>query len=276
MTLTSNALDEAFARSRADDRAMLIPYLTGGFPQPGEYVELAVAILNAGADALEIGIPFSDPLLDGPSIQRSQQQALDAGVTPADCLAVAREIHARTRKPLLFMGAYNPVLAYGESRFCSAAAQAGVTALIIPDLPFEEQAELRAAAHASGLHVIQLVAPTSTPDRLRRACGAATGFVYCISVSGVTGARSNVAITSRPLVERVRQVTDTPVAVCFGIASPDTAGEVATFADGVIVGSALIDLVGAPGDSRGLAIDFIQGLAEAAAHKETGSMSSAE
>ncbi len=265
MTSPGNALDEAFARAQANSRAALIPYLTGGFPQPSEYVELAVAILDAGADALEIGIPFSDPLLDGPSIQRSQQQALEAGVTPADCLEYAREIHTRTRKPLLFMGAYNPVLAYGVSKFCAAAAQAGVSALIVPDLPFEEQAELRVAAHASGLHVIQLVAPTSTPDRLRRACEVATGFVYCISVSGVTGARRNVAITARPVVERVRQVTHIPVAVGFGIANPDTVREVATFADGVIVGSALIDLLSAPGDARGPAVEFIRDLAEATA-----------
>lgn len=246
---------------------MLVPYVTGGFPDPTGYVDLAVAILEAGADALEVGIPFSDPLLDGPSIQRSQQQALEAGVTPAGCLAYAREIHARTQKPLLFMGAYNPVLAYGVSKFCAASAQAGVSALIIPDLPFEEQAELRAAAHGAGLHVIQLVAPTSTPDRLHRACEVATGFVYCISVSGVTGARRNVAITARPLVERVRQVTGIPVAVGFGIANAETAREVATFADGVIVGSALIDLLAAPEDARGAGVDFIRELAEATAHK---------
>lgn len=276
MTTAGNALDEAFAQARGGDRATLIPYLTGGFPQPGEYVDLAVAILEAGADALEIGVPFSDPLLDGPSIQRSQQQALEAGVTPEACLEYAREIHARTQKPLLLMGAYNPLLAYGVSKFCAAAAQAGVSGLIIPDLPFEEQAELRSDAHESGLHVIQLVAPTSTPDRLRRACDVASGFIYCISVSGVTGARRTVASTARPLVERVRQVTDVPVAVGFGIASPDTAREVAAFADGVIVGAALIDLVGAPGDARGAGVQFVRDLAGATLHKSAGSASLAE
>jgi tryptophan synthase alpha chain len=267
VTAHGNALDEAFARSRRDDRAALVPYLTGGFPRPTEYVDLAIAILEAGADALEIGIPFSDPLLDGPSIQQSQQRALEAGVTPADCLEYARDIHAHTQKPLLFMGAYNPVLAYGVAKFCVASAQAGVSALIIPDLPFEEQSELRAVAYDCGLHVIQLVAPTSTPERLRRACAVATGFIYCISVSGVTGARRNVALTAQPLVERVRRLTHVPVAVGFGIANPDTAHEVAAFADGVIVGSALIDRVGAPGNAAQAGAEFIQSLAEATSRK---------
>lgn len=267
MTSPDNALDKAFAQSRGDDRATLIPFLTGGFPDPTEYVDLAIAILQAGADALEIGIPFSDPLLDGPSIQRSQQSALEAGVTPADCLEYARAIHAHTGKPLLFMGAYNPVLAYGVSKFCAASADAGVSALIVPDLPIEEQSELRSAAHDAGLHLIQLVAPTSTPDRLRRACEVASGFIYCISVSGVTGARRNVAITAQPLVERVRHLTGVPVAVGFGIARPDTAREVAAFADGVIVGSALIDLVGAPGDAREAGVEFIRQLASATSRK---------
>lgn len=246
---------------------MLLPYLTGGFPRPAEYVDLAVAVLGAGADALEIGIPFSDPLLDGPSIQQSQQSALDAGVTPVHCLEYAQKIHARIDKPLLFMGAYNPILAYGVARFCTAAAGAGVSALITPDLPFEEQGELLTAAHHAGLHLIQLVAPTSTPERLRRTCEVATGFIYCISISGVTGARANVAVTARPLVERVRQITDVPVAVGFGIGTPETAREVAAFADGVIVGSALIDVVGVPGDTRTAGIGFIRSLTEATTRK---------
>jgi tryptophan synthase alpha chain len=267
LTPPRNALDAAFAAARADGSAVLIPYLTAGFPRPEEYVNLAAAILESGADALEIGIPFSDPLLDGPSIQRSQQIALDFGVTPVQCLEFARQIRALSEKPLLFMGAYNPVLAFGVRRFCAEAADAGVSALIAPDLPFEEQGELLAAARDAGLHLIQLVAPTSTPERLRRACDIATGFVYCISVAGVTGARANVAMTARPLVERVRQITDVPIAVGFGIGDADTTREVAAFADGVIVGSALIDVVGAPGDAREAGASFIRGLAEATAQK---------
>lgn len=239
----ANDLDAAFTDAAANGRALLIPYLTGGFPDPDTYVDLAVAILDAGGDALEIGIPFSDPLLDGPSIQRSQQLALDSGVTPLDCLRFAAEIHARTTKPLLFMGAYNPLVAIGPDRFCKEAARAGISALIVPDLPLEEQDDLRAATDVHGIHLIQLVAPTSTAERLRQVCASASGFVYGISVAGVTGARSGLGALAKPLVERVRTYTDVPVAVGFGIAGPQQAAEVATFADGVVVGSALIDVL---------------------------------
>jgi tryptophan synthase alpha chain len=217
--------------------------LTGGFPVPERFVDLALAVLDAGADALEIGIPFSDPLLDGPAIQRSQQLALERGITPAACLDFAREIHDHSDKPLLFMGPFNPLLAYGVERFSADAAHAGMSGMIVPDVPIEEQAELRTAADAHGLHLIQLVAPTSTEQRLRRVCRDASGFVYCISVAGVTGVRRDVAETAQPLVERVRACTNLPVAVGFGISGPEQARQVARFADGVIVGSALINVV---------------------------------
>lgn len=260
-----NDLDTAFKRARQDGRGVLIPYLTGGFPQPEGFADLGVAILEAGADALEIGIPFSDPLLDGPSIQRSQQRALDAGVTPAQCLELAAQIHDRSDKPLLFMGAYNPIFAFGVDRFCREAASAGVSGLIVPDVPFEEQGDLRSAAGSNNLHLIQLVAPTSTPERLSRVCAEASGFIYCISVAGVTGARSGVADTARPLVEAVRRCTDVPVAVGFGIAGPDQARAVASFANGVIVGSALINVIAdAPnGEHIEKAQEFIATLAHA-------------
>lgn len=255
----ANGLDEAFVAARRRGSATLIPYLTAGFPDPDIFVDLAVAILDAGADVFEIGIPFSDPLLDGPSIQRSQQRALDLGVTPADCVRFAREIHDRTNKPLLFMGAYNPMLAHGLDRFCREAAHAGVTALIAPDLPYEEQGELVGPAGEHGLHVIQLVAPTSTEERLERACAHASGFVYCISVAGVTGARASVVETARPLVERVKRCTAVPIAVGFGIAGGEQARAVAAFADGVIVGSALTNAVAGAshGDEAAAARHFV-------------------
>lgn len=261
-----NSLDEAFARARIDGRGVLIPYLTAGYPEPDHFVDLAIAILAAGADALEIGIPFSDPLLDGPAIQRSQKQALDAGVTPHDCLRYTAQIRERSGdKPLLFMGAYNPILAYGPDRFCREARASGIAAVIAPDLPFEEQDELSSAAEANDLHLIQLVAPTSTPDRLRRVCAAASGFIYCVSVTGVTGERSSVVHSARPLVDAVRGYTDVPVAVGFGISGPEQARQVATFADGVIVGAALINLIaGAPRDQRLQAVhEFVADLRNA-------------
>jgi tryptophan synthase alpha chain len=238
-----NDLDTALESAKAEHRAALIPYITGGFPDPRQFVDLAVATLEAGADALEIGIPFSDPLLDGASIQRSQQAALEAGVTPADCLGYAEAVRSRVDKPVLFMGAYNPILAYGLERFCKEAYQVGILGLLIPDLPLEEQEELRASAHDQSLHVIEFIAPTSTPERLSRICSAASGFIYCISVAGVTGVRRSVADTAGPLVDRVRACTEVPVAVGFGIAGPDQAREVAAFADGVIVGTAMIDRI---------------------------------
>ncbi|HLJ68378.1 MAG TPA: tryptophan synthase subunit alpha [Chloroflexota bacterium] len=260
-----NELDALFVRSRTEERAALIPYLTGGFPEPAAFVDLAVAVLRAGADALEIGIPFSDPLLDGPVIQRSQHNALEAGVTPADCLRFAAEVRARIDRPLLFMGAYNPIHAYGLAAFCRAASDAGVSGLIVPDLPVEEADELIAVARACKLHVIQLVAPTSTDERIRRICAAASGFIYCISVAGVTGARGDVTTTARPLIERVRATTDLPVAVGFGVAGPEQARAIGTFADGIIVGSALIDAIAqsAPASRESAAATFVADLGRA-------------
>jgi tryptophan synthase alpha chain len=260
-----NELDLSFAAAQREGRAVLLPYLTAGYPDPAQFVNLAEAALESGADAFEIGIPFSDPLLDGPAIQRSQQQALDAGVRPEDCLRYAAEIRTRIDKPLLFMGAYNPILAYGPDRFSRDAAAAGVSALIIPDLPFEEQDELRDATKACNLHLIQLVAPTSTPERLRRVCAAATGFVYCISVAGVTGERSDVTEQARPLVEAVRQCSNVPVVVGFGISGREQAQRIVEFADGVAIGSAFVNLVARATENERLAIvrDFISDMRRA-------------
>jgi len=264
-----NALDAAFTAARREGRGVLMPYLTAGYPAREGFVDLAVAILDAGGDALEIGIPFSDPLLDGVSIQGSNQAALEQGVTPADCLAYARAIHQRSNKPLLLMGAYNPIYAYGVARFYREAAEAGVSALIVPDVPLEEQEDLATGAAETGLHLIQLVAPTSSDERLARVAARASGFLYCISVAGVTGARSGgVAETARPLVARVRALTEVPLAVGFGIAGPAQAQEVAGFADGVIVASRLVDLLRETpaGDRMRVATDFIRSLRDALQH----------
>lgn len=264
-----NSLDETFVRARDEERGVLIPYLMAGYPDSDEFVELAVAVLEAGADALEIGIPFSDPLLDGPSIQRSTQDALDMGITPPRCIEYARQIHTRSAKPLLFMSSCNPVLSYGVERFCRDAAAAGVDGLIITDVPLEEQGDLLEATRANSLHLIQLLAPTSTPERLRRACDVASGFVYCISVAGVTGTRAGVADTARSLVKAVRGRTAVPAVVGFGISGPEQAREVATFADGAAVGSALINLLAAAPAARRVpeAQAFVRGLADALQHE---------
>lgn len=263
----TNDLDAAFRRARDESRGVLIPYLTAGFPDRASFEDLAVEVLESGADALEIGIPFSDPLLDGVSIQGSQQRALEEGITPADCLDLARNIHQRNGKPLLFFGAYNPIYAYGVERFCRDTADAGLCGLIVPDVPFEEQGELHQGAIACGLHLIQLVAPTSTDARIASVCTRASGFIYCISVAGVTGARASVPETARPLVERVRACTDVPVAVGFGISGPDQARAVIQFADGIAVGSRLIELIrdAAPEQRQVVVREFIGDLAGALA-----------
>jgi tryptophan synthase alpha chain len=260
-----NDLDRTFARARDEKRGALFPYLTAGYPDPDQFVDLAVSVLAAGADALEIGIPFSDPLLDGPSIQHSTQEALDMGITPPRCIEYAAEIHARSAKPLLFMSPYNPVLAYDIDRFCRDAGAAGIAGLIITDVPVEEQDDLLAATRAHSLHLIQLLAPTSTPERLRQACAVASGFIYCISVSGVTGARSGVAGTARSLVRAVRNCTSVPAVVGFGISGPEQAREVASFADGAAVGSALINLLATSPAARRIpdAEAFIRSLSDA-------------
>jgi len=260
-----NELDELFARARAERRTVLMPFLTAGFPRPEEYVQLAVEVFEAGADVLEIGVPFSDPLLDGPAIQHAQQVALENGITSAHCMRFSRDIGERADKPRLLMGAFNPIEAFGIEDFCRQAADSGVSALIIPDLPLEEQRELRVTAENVHIHLIQLVAPTSTAERLKRVCAAASGFIYCISVAGVTGARAHVAERARPLVERIRDYTDLPVAVGFGIAGPDDARQVAQFAEGVIVGSELTNRVSAAkqGTSPAAAARFVTSLREA-------------
>jgi tryptophan synthase alpha chain len=266
-----NALDQAFSRCRAESRAALIPYLTAGFPDRDRFVELTLATLEAGADAFEIGIPFSDPLLDGVAIQYAQQQALEAGVTPELCLAFAREIHASSDKPLLFMTAFNPLLAFGLDGFCREAAAAGITGLIVPDLPLEEQDELLDLARRRSIHLIQMLAPTSTDERVQQVARFATGFVYCISVAGVTGTRASVAETARPLVERVRATgSDIPVAVGFGISGPESAREVAEFADGVAVGSRFVNLLRdtSPGEHKDALRAFVTDMRAALATAE--------
>jgi len=238
-----NDVDEAFAMAKAEGRAALIPYLTAGYPSPETFIDVAAFALDSGADALEIGVPFSDPLLDGPSIQYSQHLALQNGINLGDCLHFAEQVKKRSGKPLLLMGAFNPFLSLGLHDVCRRAQEAGVAGLIVPDIPLEEQGELRVALAERGLHLIQMVAPTSPPERISRIAEAASGFVYCVSVAGVTGARSQTPETATPLVRAVREATGVPVAVGFGIASPRQVAEVSQFADGVIVGSAMIDVL---------------------------------
>lgn len=252
-------IDATFAALRARGETALLPYLSVGFPARGETAALALALVKAGADGLELGIPFSDPLADGATLQRVNQQSLDAGFRLADAFATAREVRAATAVPLVFMSYYNPVQRRGVDAFCVAAAAAGVDGLIVPDLPIEEAETLRAAGARAGLQLITMLAPTTPESRLAAAGARAAGFIYCVSVVGVTGARTSLADELPAFLGRVRQHTPAPLVVGFGIARPEHVAAVAEHADGAIVASALVDLLDGvpPGDRLAVAARYI-------------------
>ncbi len=234
-------IQEAFARARAAGRAAFMPYHAMGYPDRDTSLAVIHTLAQVGADLFEIGIPFSDPLADGPTIQAATHQALSQGTTVADCLAMARELRAAgIAQPFCAMSYYNPILAYGEERFVAHARDAGIDGLIVPDLPPGESPELESACREAGLALIFLLAPTSTQERIRTVVAHATGFVYLVSVTGITGARDRLPPDLVAFVERVRRFTDLPLAVGFGIANREQAAQVAAVADGVIVGSALV------------------------------------
>lgn len=245
-------ITETFARLRSRHEVALIPYLTAGFPSAAATPILLDALVRGGADIIELGIPFSDPIADGPTIQRASAEALDAGMTLAKALGIVRDFRSRHSTPIVLFGAYNPFLTYGLERLAGDAASSGVDALLIPDLPADERDEARPALASAGLDLIPLVAPTSPPDRKAMITSGATGFVYYISAKGVTGARKAAHFDLEAPIREIRAVTDLPVAVGFGIATPEQAREVARLADAVVVGSALIDLVSRNRDSSEL------------------------
>jgi tryptophan synthase alpha chain len=241
-TFLPSRIAAAFARCRAEGRAAFIPYLTGGYPTLAMSEELLPALVAGGADLVEIGIPFSDPLADGATVQHASQVALDHGTTLADCLAIARRARERgIDLPIAFMGYANPFYQYGLERLARDAAAAGVDGFIVPDLPVEESDEFLEPLRAHGRDLIFLVAPTSTDARLRAVAERASGFVYCVSLTGVTGARDHLSEELPAYLARVRGHTDLPLVVGFGISRPEHVRAVATLADGVVVASALIN-----------------------------------
>ena len=226
-------------------RAALMPYLMGGFPSIEDSVAAGLAAADAGADLLELGIPFSDPLADGPVIHAAGTDALAAGATPHGVLGVCERLAARV--PVVLMVYANIVLTAGASAFALRAAAAGASGLIVPDLPHDEADEVRAACDAEGLALVPLVAPTTTPERIEAIGADARGFVYTVSLTGTTGERDELPEGLAETVERVRASTDVPVAVGFGISTPDQARAVADVADGVIVGSRIVRAAGEGG-----------------------------
>jgi tryptophan synthase alpha chain len=233
-------IGERFARRRAEGRPAFVAFLTAGDPSLDRTVEAALEVDRAGADVLELGVPFSDPLADGPVIQRASERALARGVTLTKVLEAVRRIRERSGLPLVLFSYYNPLLQHGLVRLAGEAKSAGVDGVLVTDLPPEEAAEWIAAARPAGLDTVFLASPTSPPERLRKVAEASRGFVYAISRTGVTGERQALSGDALPLVERLRALTAVPVALGFGLSTPEQVREAAAAADGVVVGSALV------------------------------------
>lgn len=249
-------LAETFARARAQGEVAIFSYLTAGFPDLDSCPALLEAMLRAGSDGVEIGIPFSDPVADGLTLQRANERALRAGAGLETALELARAARAlSSTAPIVFMSYYNPILAAGEQAFCWAAAAAGADGLIVADLPPEECGSLRAACVEAGLDYILMLAPTSTAARISYVVSLAQGFIYCVSLVGVTGARTILSGNLAAFLAGVRAATPLPLLVGFGISRPEHVSAVRGQAEGVVVASALADLIEAtPPDQRAHAV----------------------
>jgi len=236
-------IEHLFERTRAAQRAALIAYITAGDPAPEQTPHIAAALERGGVDLIELGVPFSDPIADGPVIQRGADRALKAGTNVAKVLEIARQIRAVSQIPLLLFTYMNPVLRYGWSKLTCDAKAAGIDGLLLTDLSVEEAKPYLGAVRDAGLDIVFLAAPTSTDARLKLVSEYSSGFVYLVSRTGVTGERAALSDSIAPLIERTRRVTNLPLAVGFGISTPNQAHAVAALADGVIVGSALVRMI---------------------------------
>ncbi|MER5944577.1 tryptophan synthase subunit alpha [Streptomyces sp. NPDC001904] len=246
-------LSDTLAGARAEGRAALIAYLPAGFPSVDGGIEAVKAAFDGGADVVEVGLPHSDPVLDGPVIQTADDIALRGGLRIKDVMRTVREAFEATGKPVLVMTYWNPIYIYGVERFTTELAEAGGAGCILPDLPVQESAEWRQHAEKNGLGTVFVVAPSSQDARLATITAAGSGFVYAASLMGVTGTRESVGNQAKELVERTRSTTDLPVCVGLGVSNAVQAREVAGFADGVIVGSAFVKrMLDAPDEKAGL------------------------
>ncbi len=254
----------AFARARAEDRPALIPFLPVCWPERDATVPIVRAAVEGGADLIELGFPFSDPLADGVTNQIAYEEALANGATIELLFTITRELRAEgVRVPFLIMGYFNPLLAYGVGRFVRDAVDAGVDGLIVVDLPPEEAAKLAGSARAAGLHLVYLLAPTSTEERIAKVVSTASGFIYCVSVAGVTGPRAELPPALPDFIGRVRAQTDIPLAVGFGISAARHVKAVGRIADAAIVGSAFVQAVrdALPADRFERVQEFVRGIA---------------
>lgn len=250
--MVENRLDRKFAALKAEGRAAFIPFITAADPNPETSLDILKKLPSAGADIIELGMPFTDPSADGPSIDKASQRAIAAGggiSTSLDMVHAFRTEDSDT--PIILMGYFNPVLAVGIEAFCSRAADAGVDGLIIVDLPPEEDRELRDPLNRAGLHLVRLATPTSDAHRLNAIADGASGFLYYVAVAGITGQKSADASDIEAALTHVRAATDIPVAVGFGIKTPEQASSIAKVADGAVVGSAIVDQIAASLDGDG-------------------------
>jgi tryptophan synthase alpha chain len=256
-------ISDILAKTKAEGRLALIAYVTCGFPSPQATPSIVRALIDGGADMIELGVPFSDPVADGATIQKASFRALEAGTNVSICLDVAARVRRDSaHTPLILMSYANPLLAFGVDAFVDEAAAAGVDGLIVVDLPPEEGAELRGRCRAAGIDNILLVAPGTDDERLARIAAAASGFIYCVSVAGVTGARTELPAGLPDFLARVRRHTSLPLAVGFGVSRPEHLRSLHGLADAAVVGSAIVDVIDAspPSEIEARLKDYVQTL----------------
>ncbi len=262
----TNRIDSLFHRLKNEGKAAMVAYITGGDPTLAASAKVSVALDHAGVDILELGIPFSDPLADGATIQAAAGRALAAGASVAGILDLIREIRKTSDIPIVLFAYLNPIYTYGFSKFQADAADAGADGILLLDLPPTEAAQNSDLTSSAGLRTIRLIAPTTPAERLREITDVAEGFIYYVSREGVTGEQSNLSTDIADRVAAIRALTEVPVAVGFGISNPEQAATVAALADGVVVGSAIVRRIGEIGDAPDLAekiADFVRPIAEA-------------
>ena len=255
-------ISAVFAAAKQKGEVALMPYVPIGYPKPGAAEEIVPALVEGGASMIELGVPFSDPLADGVTVQRATQAALAQGVNFDKCLQAASAIRPQVADtPLLFMGYFNPLNKRGLGRAAEESAQAGVDGLIVPDLPPEEAGELLVATRANGLALVFLVAPTSSEARLKSVAESASGFIYCVSLAGVTGVRSQISADLPDFLARVRRYTDLPLAVGFGLNTAEHVRQIGTMAEGAIIGSAVVNRIAEnPGHEAAAVRDYMRSL----------------
>jgi len=250
-----NRIDAQFSQVRAAGRKALVPFITAGDPTLARTRQLILALADAGADVIELGIPFSDPLADGKANQEAAERALRNHVTLAQIIALVADVRRETQTPIVFYSYLNLIFQYGFARFAKDAAAAGVDGVLVLDMPPEEAGELHAALHAADVRMIFLIAPTSTPARIRMITAQASGFVYYVSRTGVTGERTDVAGDMPAQIAQIRACTTLPIVVGFGVSTPAHVAEIAQVADGVVVGSAIVRRIGDGGDRDAMVAD---------------------